>query len=72
MQSSFSAEGLSNDLVNYLSLVFDPNAGHLHQLFSQEIPFYASRIDKAESELQSHLAANKISIIDLFHRISIR
>jgi len=69
---NFSAEGLSNDLVSYLSVVFDPNAGHLHKMLAREVPDFTTRVANAEKELKKHLADNHITIIDLFHRIAIR
>jgi len=63
---------LSNDLVNYLSIVFDPNAGHLYKLLAGEIPVFTTRVANAERELQKHLVDNQITIIELFQRISVR
>ena len=68
---SVSAEGISNNLANYMTMALDPNVAQLVSYMSKKIPNYETLLKKLQFELELALYTSNISIIDLFHRVAI-
>ena len=69
---NFSAEGISNEMANYITMALDPNAGHTFALMNDQIGNYQKNITRLEKELETILRTKNITIVDLFHKIAIR
>jgi hypothetical protein len=70
--SHFSAEGISNDVANYITMALDPNVGILVRYLSKNVPDYAASLDRLEVELDQKLHDSNITLLELFHRVAIR
>jgi hypothetical protein len=67
----FTAENISNDLANYMTMAIDPNVGHIVKFMETELPTYNQLLKDLQKELEEKLKAFKISLPELFHRIAI-
>ncbi len=68
----FKAEGISNNLANYMTMALDPNVGHLVKYMNREVPAYGQLLDQLQQELDVKLIHSKMSVLDLFHKVAIR
>ena len=68
----FLAEGISNEMANYITMALDPNAGHTFALMNEQIENYQKHTTRLEEELETLLNKKNMTIVDLFHKIAIR
>jgi hypothetical protein len=66
------AEGISNNLANYMTMALDPNVGHLVRYMTRQVPDYPSLLQQLELQLEGKLQSSNISILELFHKVAVR
>lgn len=67
-----SVEGISPSLANYMTMALDPNVGHLVSFMREEIPNYDNLLSELQNELDQKLDSQKLTLVELYHRIAMR
>jgi hypothetical protein len=67
-----SAEGISNNLANYMTMALDPNVGHLVRYMTREVPDYPRLLEQLQEELDTKLSTSNMTILELFHKVAIK
>jgi hypothetical protein len=68
----FLAEGISNNLANYMTMALDPNVDNLVKYMTREIPAYSKLLEQLQLELEIKLLQSKLTVLELFHKVAIR
>ena len=67
-----TAEGISNNLANYMTMALDPNVGNIVEFMGQEIPSYTLLLQQLQVELDIKLISSGLTLPELFHKVAVR
>ena len=55
-----------------MTMALDPNVGHLVSFMREEIPNYDNLLSELQNELDQKLDSQKLTLVELYHRIAMR
>jgi len=67
-----SAENMSDELADYITMTLDPNVGNLVSFMKEDIPLYQEKLDNLQTELEDKLTRSGISLIELYEKIAMK
>ena len=70
--NSFQEYNISNEMANYMTMVFDPSAPLIHYGLSQFDPHHRSKMKDLAQQLDAILENNNFTFVDLLDAVAVR
>ena len=64
--------GISNEMANYMTMVFDPMAPGVLAAKAEQDPSYADRLDDLSTELDRILSSKNMTFLELMNAVAVR
>ena len=64
--------GISNEMANYMTMVFDPMAPSVLAAKTELEPGYADRLDDLSTELDRILSTKNMTFLELMNAVAVR
>ena len=64
--------GISNEMANYMTMVFDPMAPSVLAAKTEQEPGYADRLDDLSTELDRILSSRNMTFLELMNAVAVR